>query len=218
MKSPRWAVAYKFPAHQATTKVLEVEFGVGRTGIITPVAKLEPVKCAGVTISNVTLHNFDEIKRLDVRVGDTVLIERAGEVIPKVIKVIESKRTGKEKTLTVPHNCPVCGGKINKEKEEEVYWYCINPDCPKRLKASVLHFASRLAMDIEGMGDSLVDALVDKGIIKSLADIYRITKKDLLGLPLFKEKKAANILAAIEKSKKQTLSLAGIRILINFLI
>jgi DNA ligase (NAD+) len=205
MKSPRWAVAYKFPAHQATTKVLDVEFGVGRTGIITPVARLEPVKCAGVTISNVTLHNFDEIKRLGVRIGDTVLIERAGEVIPKVIKVIESKRTGKEKILTVPSNCPVCRGKINKENEEEVYWYCINPDCPKRLKASVLHFASRMAMDIEGMGESLVDVLVDKGIVKSLSNIYRITKEDLLGLPLFKEKKAANILAAIEKSKQQSL-------------
>ena len=206
LKSPRWAVAYKFPAHQATTVVKDIEFGVGRTGIITPVALLDPVECGGVTISRVTLHNFDEVKRLDVRVDDTVLIERAGDVIPKVVKVIFSKRSGHAKKIVVPKKCPVCGSKIAKEKEDEVYWYCINPDCPARLKESVLHFASRSAMDIEGMGESLVDELIKRGIVKSLVDIYRLSEKDLLKLPLFKEKKARNIYSAIKKSKKNSLS------------
>ena len=151
---------------------------MGRTGIITPVACLRPVECGGVTISKATLHNFDEVARLDVRVGDTVLIERAGEVIPKVVKVITSKRKGKEKKIAVPKMCPVCREKIAKEKEEEVYWYCINPDCPARLKGSLLHFASRQAMDIEGMGDSLVEELVNRSAVKSLADIYKLHEED----------------------------------------
>ncbi|OPX29772.1 MAG: hypothetical protein B1H08_03130 [Candidatus Omnitrophica bacterium 4484_171] len=206
LKSPRWAVAYKFPAHQATTVVKNIEFGVGRTGIITPVALLEPVECGGVTISRVTLHNFDEVKRLDVRVDDTVLIERAGDVIPKVVKVIFSKRLRHAKKIIVPRKCPVCGSKIAKEKEGEVYWYCINPDCPARLKESVLHFASRSAMDIEGMGESLVDELIKRGVVKSLVDIYRLSEKDLLKLPLFKEKKARNIYNAVIRSKSNSLS------------
>ncbi len=206
LKSPRWAVAYKFPAHQATTVVQDIEFSVGRTGIITPVAVLKPVECGGVTISRATLHNFDEIERLDVRRGDTVLIERAGEVIPKIIKVITTKRKKGTEKVQVPRRCPVCNGKITKEKEGEVYWYCINPDCPARLKGSLLHFASRGAMDIEGMGESLVEELVNRGLVKSLVDIYKLKKEDLLGLPLFKEKKADNILNAIEKSKRQPLS------------
>ena len=206
LKSPRWAVAYKFPAHQATTKVKRIDFGVGRTGIITPVALLEPVECGGVTISRTTLHNFDEVKRLGIREGDTVLIERAGEVIPKVVKVITSKRTGKEKNIKLPLKCPVCGGEVAKEKEEEVYWYCINPDCPAQLKRSLLHFASRSALDIEGMGESLVEELVNRGVVKSIADIYNLTKEKLLTLPLFKEKKANNVISAIEKSKASSLS------------
>lgn len=206
LKSPRWAVAYKFPAHQATTTVKKIEFGVGRTGIITPVAVLEPVECAGVTISRATLHNFDEIKRLDIREGDTVLIERAGEVIPKIMKVIETKRKENSKKIKVPHSCPVCKQEITKEKEEEVYWYCINPDCPAKIKQSLLHFASRGAMDIEGMGESITNELVDKGLVKSLADIYTVKKTQLLGLPLFAEKKADNLILAIEASKKRSLS------------
>ncbi|MDD4955727.1 MAG: NAD-dependent DNA ligase LigA [Candidatus Omnitrophica bacterium] len=222
MKSPRWAVAYKFPAHQATTEVQKIEFSVGRTGIITPVANLKPVECAGVTISRSTLHNFDEIERLDVREGDTVLIERAGEVIPKIVKVITSKRKENAKKIKVPGNCPVCKQSLAKEKEEEVYpvrsktlkrktsngvyWFCINPDCPAKIKQSLLHFASRTAMDIEGVGESVVEELVNRGLVKSLADVYKITKDDLLKLPLFAEKKAANLINAIGESKKQQMS------------
>ncbi len=207
MKSPRWAVAYKFPAHQATTTIEDVEFGVGRTGVITPAAVFEPVECAGVTISHATLHNFDEVKRLGVKKGDTVLIERAGDVIPKVVKVITSKRTGKETEIVVPQLCPACGGKIVKEKEEEVYYYCINPDCPAQLKRSLLHFASRLAMDVEGLGESAVEELVNRDMVKSLVDIYRnLKKEDLLTLPLFKDKKSDNLIAAIEASRQRSLS------------
>ncbi|MDD4182584.1 MAG: NAD-dependent DNA ligase LigA, partial [Candidatus Omnitrophica bacterium] len=206
LKSPRWAVAYKFPAHQATTQVEKIEFSVGRTGIITPIANLKPVECAGVTISRSTLHNFDEIERLDVREGDTVLIERAGEVIPKIIKVITAKRKEGTKKVKVPENCPVCKQALAKEKEEEVYWLCINPDCPAKIKQSLLHFASRGAMDIEGMGDSVVEELVDRGLVKSLADVYRIRKEELLKLPLFAQKKADNLILAIEASKKRQMS------------
>ncbi len=205
-KSPRWAVAYKFPAQQATTRVKKIEFGVGRTGIITPVAILEPVECGGVRISRATLHNFDEIKRLDVKEADTVLIERAGEVIPKVIKVITSKRQGKEKRVKIPNNCPVCGGNVAKEKEEEVYWYCLNLDCPAQLKRATLHFASRRAMDIEGMGEAIVEDLVDRKLVKSLVDIYYLKKGDFLNLPLFKDKRTSKLVAAIDKSKKRPLS------------
>ncbi len=206
MKSPRWAVAYKFPAHQATTKIAKIEFGVGRTGIITPVAILEPIECGGVTISRATLHNFDEIQRLDIRNKDTVLIERAGEVIPKIIKVISSKRKGKEKKVLIPTKCPVCSGKVAKEAQVEVYLYCLNPDCPAQLKKSVLHFISRNALDIEGMGESVVAELVDRKIIKTLADIYLLKKEDLLSLPLFKEKRANNLIQAIIGSKQRSLS------------
>jgi DNA ligase (NAD+) len=176
LKSPRWAVAYKFPAQQATTVVEKIEFSVGRTGIITPVATLAPVECAGVTISHSTLHNFDEIERLDVRQGDTVLIERAGEVIPKIVKVIISKRNGKEKKVKVPTHCPVCSSEVIKEKEEEVFWYCPNPNCPAQFKRSLLHFTSRSAMDIEGLGESVVEELVNRGLVKNLADIYKLKK------------------------------------------
>ncbi|MBN2483671.1 MAG: NAD-dependent DNA ligase LigA [Candidatus Omnitrophica bacterium] len=205
LKSPRWAVAYKFPAHQATTRVDRIEFSVGRTGIITPVAVLKPVPCGGVTISRVTLHNFDEITRLDVRERDTVLIERAGEVIPKVVKVITSKRDGQARKIVPPKKCPVCNGAIQKEKEEEVYVYCTNPDCPAKLKQSLLHFASRGALDIEGMGESVVEELVSRGLVKSIVDIYTLRKEQFLGLPLFKEKKAVKLCAAIETSKKRGL-------------
>jgi DNA ligase (NAD+) len=183
-----------------------VSFQVGRTGIITPVANLRPVECAGVTISRATLHNFDEVNRLGIKVGDTVLLQRSGDVIPKIIKVIESKRTGQEKAIVAPRECPVCGGNIAKAKEDEVYLYCVNPDCPAQLKRSLLHFASRNAMDIETMGESVVEELVERKIVKSLVDIYSLSKENLLSLPLFKEKKANNLLAAIDNSRKQSLS------------
>jgi DNA ligase (NAD+) len=203
LKSPRWAVAYKFPARQATTEVLNISLQVGRTGVITPVAELRPVECAGVIIKHATLHNFDEIRRLNIRVGDRVLIERAGEVIPKVVKVVEGK--GK-KPFLIPKTCPVCKGKVVKEKEEDVAYRCINPTCPAQIERSLTHFASRLAMDIEGMGEAAVNQLVKLKLVKDFADIYKLKKEDLFKLELFKDKKATNLLLAIQKSKKRSLS------------
>jgi len=202
LKSPRWAVAYKFPAHQATTQVLDIVSQVGRTGIITPVAELDPVPCAGVIIKHATLHNFDEIKRLKVRIGDRVLIERAGEVIPKVIKVTEHR--GK-KEFSVPQSCPVCSGKVVKEKEEDVAYRCINPSCPAQLERSLLHFASRKALDIEGMGEAVVAQLVKLKLVRNFADIYKLKPEDLGRLELFKNKKIDNLLSGIEKSKQKPL-------------
>ena len=203
LKSPRWAVAYKFPARQATTVVKNILVQVGRTGVITPVAELEPVECAGVIIKHATLHNFDEIKRLDVKIGDRILIERAGDVIPKVVKVVEGK--GK-KHFAIPKACPVCSGKVVKEKEEDVAYRCINPSCPAQLERGLLHFASRAAMDIQGMGESVVQQLVKLKLVKDFADIYKLKEEALGKLELFKEKKARNLLLAIEKSKRQPLS------------
>jgi DNA ligase (NAD+) len=204
-KSPRWAIAFKYPAQQATTTVRGVEFSVGRTGAITPVAELEPVKCGGVTISSATLHNFDEIARLGLRIGDKVVIERAGEVIPKVVKVAPGSRTGAEKEIIPPKACPSCGAELFKD-EEEVALRCVNPSCPVQFKRALLHFASRDAMNIDGFGVSSVEQLVDKGLVKGFPDIYRLTKEELLGLELFKDKKADNLLAQITKSKAQPLS------------
>lgn len=206
MKSPRWAVAFKFAARQATTKLNAIRIQVGRTGVITPVADLEPVELSGVTVSHATLHNFDEISRLDVREGDTVLVERAGDVIPKIVKVIESKRAGREKPFEIPKRCPECGGPITKEKEEEVAYRCINPSCPAQLERGIAHFASRGAMDIEGMGEAAVLQLVKNDKVKHFEDIYKLKKDDLLKLELFADKKAEKLLAAIEKSKQQPLS------------
>ncbi|MCX5702407.1 MAG: NAD-dependent DNA ligase LigA [Candidatus Omnitrophica bacterium] len=203
LKSPRWAAAYKFPARQATTEVLKINTNVGRTGVITPTAELKPIECAGVIISHATLHNFDEIKRLNIKVGDRVLIERAGEVIPKIVKVVKSQGN---KVFKVPDACPVCKGKIVKEKEEDVAYRCINPSCPAQIERGLLHFASRDALDIEGMGEAVVEQLVQKGFIKDFADIYSLNKEKLLRLELFKDKKAENLLSAIERSKRQSLS------------
>lgn len=205
LKSPRWAAAYKFPAHQVTTKLKDIIVSVGRTGIITPVADLEPVECAGVTISRATLHNFDEIERLGVKIGDRIVLERAGEVIPKIIKTVESLRTGKEKTFKIPRSCPVCGSTIIKEKEEDVAYRCINPSCPAQLEKGLLHFSSRLCMDIEGMGEAAVKQLIEKNLVKDFADIYSLEKGQLLILELFKDKKAENLVLAIENSKRRAL-------------
>jgi len=206
LKSPRWACAYKFPAQQATTKLKAIKLQVGRTGVITPVAELEPVKCAGVIIKNATLHNFDEIERLGVKIGDRVILERAGEVIPKIIKVVESVRTGKEKSFKIPMKCPVCKGEIDKEKAEEVAFRCINPSCMAQLERGLVHFASRSAMDIEGLGESVVEQLVKNKKVKDFADIYFLRKEDFLKLELFAEKRAENLVKAIDKSRKQPLS------------
>jgi DNA ligase (NAD+) len=206
LKSPRWACAYKFPAKQATTRLKDIKVQVGRTGVITPVAELEPVECAGVIIKHATLHNFDEIERLGVRIGDKVVIERAGEVIPKIIKAVESVRTGKEKVFRIPLRCPACGGEITKEKEQEVAYRCVNPSCPAQLERGLVHFASRVAMDIEGMGEAAIEQLIANRMLKDFADIYFLKKDELLRLELYKDKKAQNLLDAIEKSKKQPLS------------
>lgn len=201
-RSPRWAMAFKYPAPQATTTVRNIISSVGRTGIITPVAELEPVPCAGVIISNATLHNFDEIKRLGVRAGDRVIIERAGEVIPKVVKVVEHLGT---QEVAAPQTCPSCGAPVYKE-QEEVGYYCINPACPAQLHARLVHFASRDALDIDGLGDVVVAQLVRREFVREFADIYQLSFLHLLQLPNFKDKKAQNILDAIEKSKTRPLS------------
>jgi len=204
-KAPRWAVAYKYPARQTTTKVVSIVVQVGRTGALTPVANLEPVLLAGTTVSRATLHNADEVKRLGVRAGDWVLIEKGGEVIPKVLKVIKSKRTGTEKPFRMPRKCPVCGGEISKV-EGEVVSRCVAADCPAQLKGRVFHFASRRAMRIEGLGESLVDQLVAKKMLRDFGDLYVLTLQDVAGLERMAEKSAANLLAQIEASKNRDLS------------
>ncbi|MBI5024427.1 MAG: NAD-dependent DNA ligase LigA [Candidatus Omnitrophica bacterium] len=214
LKSPRWAVAYKFPARQVTTTVKDITVQVGRTGILTPVAELEPVECGGVTIARSTLHNFDEIKRLGVKKGDRVLVERAGDVIPKIVKVVEppgkssglARSKSGQKALKVPAKCPSCGGAVAKEAEKDVAYRCVNPLCPEQIERGLLHFASRGAMDIEGLGESVIHQLCEKGLVKDFADIYFLKPKDLLELELFAEKKAENLLKAIEGSKKRPLS------------
>jgi DNA ligase (NAD+) len=202
-KAPRWAVAYKFAARQATTQVLAIKVNVGRTGVITPVAILAPVECSGVMISNATLHNFDEIERLGLREGDRVLIERAGDVIPKVVKVVEQR--GKQ-PYNKPRKCPACQGRIVKEKAGDVAYRCINSNCPAQLERALLHFSSRDALDIEGLGEAVIIQLVKLKLVKKLADIYKLKINDLLQVELFKEKKTNNLLEAIEKSKKQPLA------------
>lgn len=201
-KSPRWAIAFKYPAPQAATTLKNVIFSVGRTGIITPVAELAPVRIGGVIIANATLHNFDEIGRLGVRVGDTVLVERAGEVIPKIIKVVERKG---ESPIVPPQTCPACGGKVYQE-EGAVGYYCVNPACPAQLRARLLHFASRDAMDIDGLGESIMDQLLERQFVTDFADIYKLTFFHVLNLENFKDKKAQNLLDAIEASKHKPLS------------
>ncbi len=205
-KSPRWAIAYKFPAHQATTQVLDVLHSVGRTGAVTPVAGLSPISCGGVTISSATLHNYDEVRRLGVRVGDWVVIQRSGDVIPQVISVLERRRTGTERAIKPPAACRECGGTIAKEKEEAVAYRCLNPSCPAQFVRSMLHFGSRAAMDIEGLGDMVVEALVGQRLIHDAADLYRLTAKELLALPLFAEKRAENLLATIRESRGRGMS------------
>jgi DNA ligase (NAD+) len=198
-KSPRWAVAYKYAARQATTVVRNIRPQVGRTGILTPVADLEPVQVAGVTVSHATLHNMDEIERLGVRSGDTVLIQRAGEVIPQVVKVTKHAPDGRE--FRMPRHCPVCGGDVFRA-EGEVAYRCMNVACPAQLKESLRHFAGRHAMDIDGLGEALVDQLVDRHLVKDAADLYSLKLDQLVALERMGEKSASNLLREIEESKK----------------
>ncbi|MFH1100450.1 MAG: NAD-dependent DNA ligase LigA [Methanobacteriota archaeon] len=205
IKHPRWAIAYKFTAKQATTKLNNIVVQVGRTGTLTPVAVLEPVQVGGVTVSRATLHNFDEVKRKDIRVGDTVLVERSGDVIPQVVKSIVEKRTGNEKAKSIPRKCPVCGTDVVRTIDE-VAVRCPNKQCPARLKWRIDYFASRDAMDIDHLGGQTVDKLIDKGLIDNIADLYSLTKEDLMKLDGFKDKSAENLLESIAKSKQQGLA------------
>ncbi len=204
-RSPRWALAYKFPATQETTRVVEIDVQVGRTGALTPVAHLEPVSVGGVTVSRATLHNEDEIKKKDIRMGDTVLIQRAGDVIPEVIKVITTKRTGVEQPFRMPATCPVCGAKVVRLEQEAVS-RCVNANCPAQVKERIKHFASKGAFDIDGMGDKLVGQLVDKGLVKSYADLFFLDKATAAGLERMGEKSAQNLMDAMAKSKQINLA------------
>ena len=203
-KSPRWAVAYKFKAKQAFTKLNDIIWQVGRTGAVTPVAELEPVKLAGSTISRATLHNIDEIKRKDIRVDDTVVIEKGGDVIPKIVSVVISERKGKNKATVPPVNCPVCNSKLI-QLHDEVALYCENHECSAQIKGRLIHFAARGAMDIEGLGDALIDLFVEKGFIKHFSDIYKLKdkKEELVEIERLGNKSIDNLLSAIEKSKEQ---------------
>jgi DNA ligase (NAD+) len=202
-KAPRWAIAYKYPAHQETTVVNEIRVQVGRTGVLTPVADLQPVRVGGVTVSSSTLHNMDEIERLGLHAGDTVLVERAGEVIPHVVKVV--KHGKEERRFRMPEKCPECGTRIHRV-EGEVAYRCVNVSCPARRRESLLHFAGRHAMNIDGLGDKLVDQQVEKGLVKDFADLYKLDLDSLAGLERMAEKSAQNLLDEIAASKKNSLA------------
>lgn len=200
-KSPRWAIAYKFPPEEKTTKLRNIVVNVGRTGAVTPFALLEPVRLSGAMVSQATLHNADEVERKDIRIGDTVLVRRAGEVIPQVIAPIVSKRTGEEQVFVMPTHCPVCGAGLQREEAEAV-WRCPNDECPSRGVEELFHFASRGAMDIEGLGYKAAIQLRELGFVRDPGDIYSLTRDQLLQLPLFGDKKADQLMASIENSKK----------------
>ena len=211
-RTPRWAIAHKFPAEEGVTRLNDVEFQVGRTGAITPVARLEPVQLGGVTISNASLHNMDEIARLKLAIGDQVMIQRAGDVIPKVMSVVKApagkkaskgKKSGKQ--IRLPASCPACGAELHRAEGEVVVRCSGGLECPAQRKESIRHFASRLALDIEGLGDKLVAQLVDESLIATAADLYRLTEAQLVGLERMAPKSAGNLLAALEKSKSTTL-------------
>lgn len=204
-KNPRWMIAYKYPARKAVTKIEDIIVGVGRTGALTPVAILKPVSFSGSVVSRATLHNEDEIKRKDIRIGDTVLIEKAGEIIPQVVEVVKEKRTNKEKKFSMPDKCPVCRAKTIRIKEE-VILRCENVSCPAQLKERIRHFASRQAMDIEGMGEAIINQLVDKGLLKDYGDIYNLNQEQVKNLERMGDKSATNLIEAIEKSKNNSLS------------
>jgi DNA ligase (NAD+) len=203
-RAPRWAVAYKFKPRQEVTEILDIFPSVGRTGVLTPAAELRPVGIGGVTVRNASLHNMDEVARKDIRIGDTVVVERAGDVIPYVVKVVEGKRTGKERRFHMPKHCPVCGADVVRP-EGEVAYRCVGRSCPAQLKQALTFFAHRGAMDIEGLGEKLVDQLVTKRLVKDLADVYHLDADTLEALERMGEKSAANLVERIERSKQATL-------------
>jgi len=204
-RSPRWAIAGKFKAQQEVTNINNIEASVGRTGAITPVANLEPVMINGVKVSNATLHNQDEIDRKDIREGDWVVVQRAGDVIPQVVKVVEKRRSGNEKPYKIPEKCPVCESKVVRE-EDEARHYCTNINCPAQLKGRIQHFASKNAMDIDGLGEKIVDQLVEEKLVEKIEDIYQLKKSDLVKLERIGEKSSQNLLNAIEDSKEVRLA------------
>ena len=203
-KSPRWGVAYKFPAEKVTTVVEDITVQVGRTGALTPLAHLRPVLVAGSTVSRATLHNEDEIKRLDIRIGDTVVLHKAGDVIPEIVEVLVNLRTGKEKFFHMPKNCPICGGKVER-KAGEAATYCLNKNCFAVEKEGLIHFVSKKGFNIDGMGDKIVEHLLSENLISNMAEIFELKKGDLEPLERFAEKSAQNLIEAIEASKKITL-------------
>ena len=204
-KSPRWALAYKFEAAQAITKIIEIQLSVGRTGAVTPIALMEPVKVGGVVVSRATLHNEDEIRRKDVMIGDWIIVRRAGDVIPEVVRPLPERRTGEERVFVMPQTCQVCGSKLRR-KSGEVAWRCPNPKCFPRLVKQLTHFASKGAMDIDGLGPKVAEQLISAGLVRNIADLHSIKLSDLLSLDRFAEKSARNLLSAIESSKKTTLA------------
>ncbi len=203
-RSPRWAIAYKFKPRQASTRILEIQAQVGRTGTLTPVASLDPVSVGGVTVKSASLHNMDEVERKDIRIGDTVVVERAGDVIPYVLRVEPEKRSGSEKKFEMPAQCPVCGAAVYRE-EGEVAYRCVGFACPAKLKESLKFFGSRGAMDIEGLGEKLIDQLVKQESVKDVADLYGLNKQDLASLERMGEKSAQNLVDALGRSKGATL-------------
>lgn len=202
-RSPRWALAYKFKPREETTRIKSIEVGVGRTGALTPVAIMEPVEVGGVTIERATLHNQDEVDRKDVRVGDTVIVARAGDVIPEVVMVIKEKRSGKERPFKIPDKCPLCGSKV--ERVGAIHYCTGGLSCPAQVKETIKHFVSKRAMDIEGLGDKHIEQFVDDGLITDVADLYYLKKDDLLKLERWADKSAENLIDAIENSKRPTL-------------
>jgi len=204
-RAPRWAIAHKFPAQEETTVLLDVEFQVGRTGAITPVARLSPVFVGGVTVSNATLHNIDEVRRLGVMIGDTVIVRRAGDVIPQVLRVVEERRPGNARPVALPARCPVCGSPVEQGEGEAVARCSGGLVCAAQQKETIRHFASRRALDIEGLGDKLIEQLVDQGIVKNVADLYGLGAETLAALERMGDKSAARLLAAIERSKHTSL-------------
>ena len=203
-KAPRAKIAYKFPAEEVETRVRDIIVNVGRTGALTPLALLEPVRVAGSTVSRATLHNEDYIREKGIRIGDTVLIRKAGDIIPEVVRVLAERRTGEEREFVMPESCPVCGSSVYREPGEAVL-RCLGSSCPAQLKELLLHFASREAMNIEGLGPAIINMLMEKGLVNDPADLYRLTYEDLIGLERFGEKSARNLLAALEKSKETPL-------------
>lgn len=203
-KSPRWAIAYKFPAEEVVTKLLDIELNVGRTGVITPTAILEPVKVAGTTVSRASLHNEDLIKEKDIRILDKVVVKKAGDIIPEVVNVLVEQRTGEEKEFSMPTECPECGSELVRI-EGEVALRCINPECPAQIREGLIHFVSRNAMNIDGLGERVITQLFEENLVRNVADLYKLTKERVIQLERMGEKSTENLISSIQKSKENSL-------------